>query len=69
MGFLYWNLNEKEGFFRSLWTGLLALILLYFICWFFVDDFILLKIWLPIVFTLLYVLDLLVKYRRWKKVK
>ncbi|TSI02539.1 hypothetical protein [Lysinibacillus sp. BW-2-10] len=69
MKLFFWQLNAKEKFFRSLWGGLLAFPFLYFVCWFFVDDSILLKIWTPMILTLLYFLELLFRYLRWKKSK
>lgn len=66
MKLFYWNLNTKEKFFRSLWTGLLTLLVLYIAVWFLVDDATL-KIALPITLTALYAVTLFIKYRKLKK--
>lgn len=62
--FFYWNLNDKEKFIRSLWTGVLALIFLYVVIGYYVDD---IEIGVPIAFTLLYVVGLFFRYRKWKR--
>jgi len=65
MKFFYWNLNNKEKFIRSLWTGLLALLFLYVVVWYCVDD-LTLKIEIIIVCTTLYVIDLFDRYYKYK---
>lgn len=66
MKLFYWNLSTKEKFFRSLWTGLLALLVLYIAVWFLVDDATL-KIALPITLTIIYAVTLFIKYLKLKK--
>ncbi|EMR07222.1 hypothetical protein C772_00867 [Bhargavaea cecembensis DSE10] len=67
----YWELDAKGKFIRSLWSGFLALLFLYWAVWFvpahpaFDNEFF--KLWVPIVFTLLYFASLVYKYRKWKK--
>lgn len=65
MKFFYWDLDDKGKFIRSLWTGALALIFLYVVVWYYVDD-LATRIGVPIVSTLLYVVGLLFQYRKWK---
>lgn len=65
MKFFYWNLNNKEKFIRSLWTGLLALLFLYVVVWYCIDD-LTLKIEILIVCTMLYVIDLFDRYYKYK---
>lgn len=65
MKFFYWNLNNKEKFIRSLWTGLLALLFLYVVVWYCVDD-LTIKIEILIVCTTLYVFDLFDRYYKYK---
>lgn len=65
MKFFYWNLNNKEKFNRSLWMGLVALLFLYVVVWFSVDD-LTTKIVIPIILTALYVVDLFYRYRKSK---
>jgi len=62
----YWNLDNKEKFIRSLWTGLLALLFLYVVVWYCVDD-ITIKIVLPITLTILYIASLFYRYNKVKK--
>ena len=38
MKFFFWQLDEKEKFIPALWTGVLALIYLYVVCWYVSDD-------------------------------
>ncbi|QDQ03040.1 hypothetical protein FOH38_22760 [Lysinibacillus fusiformis] len=66
MKFFYWNLNDKEKFIRSSWTGASALIFLYLVVGYYVDD-LKTKIGVPIVLTLLYVVGLFFQYRKWKR--
>ena len=66
MKIFYWKLNKKGKFLRSLWVGLLALLFLYVVSWYYVDD-LTIKIALPIAFTILYVIDLFYRYRKMKK--
>ncbi len=66
MRFFYWNLDGKGKFIRSLWTGLLALLVLYVVVWYCVDD-LTIKIGLPITLTILYIAGLFYRYRKLKK--
>lgn len=61
MKFFYWNLNNKEKFVRSLWTGLLALLFLYVVVWYYVDD-LTIKIVFPITLTIVYIAGLFYRY-------
>ncbi len=65
MRFFYWNLDNKEKFIRSLWMGLLALLFLYVVVWYYVDDLII-KIVLPITLTILYIVGLFYRYNKMK---
>lgn len=65
MTFFYWNLDNRGKLIRSLWTGALALIFLYVIAWYYADNFAM-SIGVPIILTLLYVVDLFYRYRKWK---
>jgi Ca2+/Na+ antiporter len=64
MKFFYWKLSKKEKFIRSLWTGLLALLLLYFVTFIYGDST--LKFIILIVLTMLYLISLWFKYRSYK---
>lgn len=66
MKFFYWNLDNKGKFIRALWTGLLALLFLYVVVWYFVDD-LTVKIALPIILTTLYVFGLFYRFNKMKK--
>lgn len=66
MKFFYWNLDNKEKFIRSLWMGLLALLFLYVVVWYCVDD-LTIKIVFPIGFTILYIIGLSYRYHKIKK--
>lgn len=61
----YRNLDNKEKFIRSLWTGLLALLFLYVVVWYCVDD-LTIKIVLPITLTILYSAGLFYRYNKSK---
>lgn len=65
MKFFFWKLDNKEKFIRALWTGLLALLFLHVVCWYFVDD-LLIKIVIPFALTIIFITDLA---RRYKKMK
>lgn len=65
MNFFYWNLDNKGKFIRSLWSGALALIFLYLVAWSYADNFVM-KIGIPIILTLLYVVGVFYRYRKWK---
>ena len=66
MRFFYWNLDNKEKFIRSLWMGLLALLFLYVVVWYCVDD-LTIKIVFPITFTILFIVSLFYRYRKMNK--
>ncbi len=66
MKIFYWNLSDKEKFIRSLWGGVLALLLLYFAAYMYEGDTFV-KIYLPIIVTLCMLISLVYKYRKYKK--
>ena len=68
MKFFFWELDNKEKFIRALWTGLLALVFLYVICWYFVDD-LLIKIVIPLALTVIFITDLALRYKKMKRMK
>jgi hypothetical protein len=68
MKFFFWKLDNKEKFIRVFWTGLLALIILYAVCWYLVDDLII-KIVLPITITVIYIIDLVFRYKKIEHMK
>ena len=68
MKFFFWELDNKEKFIRAFWTGLLALIILYAVCWYLVDDLII-KIVLPVALTIIYIVDLVFRYKKMKRMK
>lgn len=65
MEIFYWNLSDKEKFIRSLWTGLVALLILYIVVSKYVDD-LTMKILLLLASAVLYLIDLLIRYNKWK---
>lgn len=67
----YRNLDAKGKFIRSLWGGALALLFLYLVVWFAPlrpsFDNGLIKMWIPLVGTMLIVIDLAFTYTKWKR--
>ncbi len=63
MKFFFWKLDNKEKFIRAFWTGLLALIVLYVVCWYLVDDLII-KIVLPMALSIIYLVDLVFRFKK-----
>ncbi|WP_107925155.1 hypothetical protein [Lysinibacillus parviboronicapiens] len=68
MKFFFWKLDNKEKFIRAFWTGLLALIVLYVVCWYLVDDLII-KIVLPMALSIIYLVDLVFRFKKIKRMK
>lgn len=68
MKFLFWQLDSKEKFIRAFWTGLVALIALYVVCWFVIDDLII-KLVIPSALTILFIVDLLLRYQKMKRME
>ena len=68
MKLFIWQLDNREKFIRYLWFGLLALLFLYVIVWYYVDD-IAIKILLSIAMTILYIIELFFRYKKWKNTK
>lgn len=66
MKFFYWNLSDREKFIRSLWTGIFALLFLYFAAYTY-EGSLFVKLYLPIIATILMLLSLVYKYRKYKK--
>lgn len=64
----FWELNNKGKFIRVFWMGLIALLILYVVCWFVVDD-VEIKMVIPIVSTIIYIFDLILRYKRVKPMK
>ena len=68
MKLFIWQLDNREKFIRVLWFGLLSLLVLYVVVWYYVDD-IVIKILLPIATTILYIIELFFCYKKWKNTK
>ena len=68
MKLFIWQLDNREKFIRVLWFGLLSLLFLYVVVWYYVDD-IVIKILLPIATTILYIVELFFRYKKWKNTK
>ena len=68
MKLFIWQLDNREKFIRVLWFGLLSLLVLYVVVWYYVDD-IVIKILLPIAVTILYIVELFFRYKKWKNTK
>ncbi|GKW46938.1 hypothetical protein NCCP2050_26300 [Planococcus sp. NCCP-2050] len=66
MKFFYWNLSDREKFIRSLWTGVLALGFLYVVVYMY-EGGPFVKFYLPITVTLVMLISLIFKYRKYKK--
>ncbi|KZE37185.1 hypothetical protein AV656_11435 [Bhargavaea cecembensis] len=67
----YWELDARGKFIRSLWGHPLALAFLY---WAIslpserpIFDTVFMKVWLPLIATLVVLVDLVYLYRKWKK--
>lgn len=67
----YWELDAKGKFIRTLWGGPLALAFLY---WALAGleghpdfDNVYIRAWLPVIATLIVLVDLVYLYRKWKK--
>ncbi|WP_341963413.1 hypothetical protein NM897_16810 (plasmid) [Planococcus maritimus] len=67
MKFFYWNLSDREKFVRSLWTGVLVLVFLYFAAYMY-EGGSFVKLYLPIIVTIVMLISLVFKYRKYKKV-
>ena len=65
VNFFFWNLDNRGKFIRSLWSGALALLFLYGVVWFYAENFGM-RLGVPITLTLLYIVDVLYRYRKWK---
>lgn len=61
MKLFFWQLDNKQKFTRALWTGLLVLLFLYAVVWYVDIDFT-----IPIVLTVLYIADLVFRYKKIK---
>jgi hypothetical protein len=68
MKFFFWELTNKQKFIRSLWTGLIALGLLYFVV-FTYGEGLLITIILPVILTIVYLIDLWYRYLKYKSNK
>ena len=68
MKLFIWQLDNREKFIRVLWFGLLSLLFLYVVVWYYVDD-IVIKILLPTAVTILYIVELFFRYKKWKNTK
>lgn len=68
MKFSFWKLNKKEKFIRSMWTGLLCLLMLITVCWYYLDNF-KLKILFPVIAAIIWSMELLILFRGWKEEK
>ena len=68
MKFFFWELDNKGKFIRALWTGLLALVFLYGVCWYFVDD-LLIKTVIPFALTIIFITDLALRYKKIQRMK
>lgn len=64
MKLFFWQLDNKEKFIRALWMGLLGLIFFYAVVWYNSADFT-----IPIFFTVLYIADLGLRYKKMKRSK
>jgi hypothetical protein len=67
MKFFYSNLSDREKFIRSLWTGVLALGFLYFAVYIY-EGGSFVKLYLPIIVTIVMLISLVFKYQKYKKV-
>ena len=66
MKLFFWKLNEKEKLIRSTWTGLLSLLILITVCWYYLDNF-KLKILVPMMVAIIWAIELLILFKGWKK--
>nr|WP_106779289.1 hypothetical protein [Lysinibacillus timonensis] len=65
MKFFFEELTNKQKLIRSLWTGLLALGLLYYVV-FMYGEGLFIRIILPVILTIIYLIDLWCRYQKYK---
>ncbi|WP_107838356.1 hypothetical protein [Metasolibacillus meyeri] len=66
MKFFYWNLNTKEKLIRSAWTGIVALVFLYMVLAFSLND-LSNQLFIGIGITVLYIFYIALLYRKLKR--
>ena len=64
MKLFFWQLDQKEKFIRVLWSGLFVLLFLYCVAWYKGLNFT-----IPIVLTILYIVDIGFRYSKIKRSK